>query len=401
MMKKACVLTALCVLLFTPEVFCQSAERLFSQAKAAQSAGNKDVAFLLYRQILREYPDSAYAEESQFLMGQYYFDSRNYFNAAQTFGDFVRKFPQSRFAKDANQYLARIRLGSLKERADKLFEEGKLAAASVLYEQYLAIDPDNAEVKDLVEQIRKTQQEVHFGFEQLNRERKKFEHEREALTRQVTDLEEQRKQVILLQKQALELNKVTTENYEKKLSAAVAEMEKLHTRIAGLEKELEGWRHRAVLEEAASLSQPLPRTLTSLAEPGRLPRIIFEGGKADPDPEEGEVQVSDIVRDGFPVVVITEAKLDAKKNLLHVEAVVSVDLASPWPEGTKMKFRVDFTPKAGQPAPDPQFLVRYFDVSEMDEMEETTNSYRKRVVFTAEERKIERYEAAAFLVKSK
>ncbi|NQT83503.1 hypothetical protein HQ563_10785 [bacterium] len=401
MMKRALVLTALLGLCFSPGAFCQSAAGLFAEAKAAQAAGKRDVAFLFHRQVLRQYPDSQYAEESEFLVGQYYYDTRNYFNASQTFQGFIRKYPRSRFGKAAKAYLARIQLGSLKERADRLFEEAKLGPASVLYQQYLEIDPDNLEVKARLEQIKKTQQELHFGFEQLNRERRKFEQEKDTLTRQIAELEGQRKQVLTLQKQALELNKVTVEKYEKRLALISTQTESMNVRIAELEKEVAGWRRRAVLAESEKLSRPLSKSLKPLPEGTKPPLIVFEGGKADPSPGEGETQVSDIVREGFPAVVVTGAKLDTKKNLRHVEAIVSVDLNSPWPEGAKMKFRVDFVAKAGQPTPDPEFLVRYFDVSDMDEMEQTTNSYRKRVLFTAQEKLTMRYDISAFLVTTK
>lgn len=401
MIKRASLLTALCVLFFTPVALCQSADSLFDQAKAAKAAGKSDIAFLLYRQILRQYPDSPYAEETQFLVGQYYYNSRNYFQANQTLRAFVRKFPQSRFTKLASEYLARIQLGSLKERADRLFDEGNLGPASVLYQRYLEIDPDNSEVKAQLELIKRTQQQVHFGFEQLNRDRRKFQQEKDALDRQVAELEEQRKQVTALQKQALELNKVTTDNYEKKIAAISARMEELNKHIGGLEKELQGWRERAIIAEAARLSRPFPKGLRPLPQAQQLPRIVFQGRKADPSPEEGETEVANIVREGFPAVVITQAKLDTKKNLRHIEAIVSVDLTSPWPEGAKIKFRVDFVGKQGQPPPKPQLLATYFDASDMDEMEEITNSYRKRIAFNAQEKLTERYEISVFFVKSK
>jgi tetratricopeptide (TPR) repeat protein len=395
------LIATVCVIFLTPLAFSQSAARLFSEAKAAQAAGNRDVAFLLYRQIIREYPESAYVEESHFEVGQYYYDTRNYFDASQTLREFLGKYPSSRFGGEARDHLTKMRLLSLKDRADRLFEEGKLGPASVLYQQYLQIDKDNPEVRAQLEQLTEIQKEVHFGFEQLNRERKNLEQERSALKEQIADLETQRKQVTALRKQALEMNQETVKNYEKKLGAVTERVESLRTLGARLEEEVKEWRQRAVRVEAARLSRPLQRGLRPVPEQTNLPRIAFEGGKADPAPEEGESQVMGILRQGFPAAVVTNAGVDAKTSLRHVEAVVSVVLTSPWPEGVKMKFRVDFIARRGQPAPDPQFLIRYFDSSDMDEFDETTKSYRKRVLFTAEENKVERCEISAFLVKTK
>jgi hypothetical protein len=293
-----------------------------------------------------------------------------------------------------------MQMGSLKERADRLFEQGKLDAASALYQQYLEIDPNNEEVKAQIELIKKTQKEMQFGFEQLARERKKFEQEKEAFQKELAQLETKRKEAESLHKQAMEMNTVTVEKYEKRLETASSQMEALNTRIASLEMELQGWRERAVLAEATKLSQPLGGRLSPLPRGEQLPRIAFGGGKSDPSPAEGEVQITDSLREGFPSVVITEEKLDTKKNLRNVEAVVSLDLSSPWQEGAKMKFRVDIVAEKGQPAPGQPLLVRYFDVSDMDEIEESINSYRKRLIFTAQEKLTERYEVSAFLVQT-
>jgi tetratricopeptide (TPR) repeat protein len=401
MKTKACVVTALFFVSFACAAYSQADKKLFTEAKGAEAAGKKDLALLLYRQILQLYPNSTYVEESHFLVGEYHYDSRNYFEADQTFRDFVKKFPQSRFNKPARDYLAKIRLRSLKDRADALFEEGKLAPASALYQQYLQVDPDNAEVKTQLEQITKTLQEVHFGFEQLHREQNKLELEKKEFARQLAILDEQKKEIEALQNKALEMNKATVEKYEKQLAEIGTQVNAMNDHIVKLQTELNGWRRRAEIAEAARLSQPLPRRFKSVPEEKELPSIAFEGGKKDPSLEEGEVQVLDVLREGFPAVVITQAKLDADNNVLHVEAVVGADLTSSWPEGAKMKFRVDFVGKEGQPAPEPAFAVRYYQASDMDEISEDNNSYKKRVVFTVEQNRVSRYEVSTFLVKSK
>ena len=400
MTAKTLLLTFLCLFLLSASAYSQVDTRLYSEAKAAEAEGKTDMAFLLYRQIVTRYPDSKYVEEAQFLIGKYYYGSRNYVAADKTFRDHLRKFPHSRFSKEINDYLARMQRRSLKDRADTLFEEGKLDAASVLYHQYLEIDPDNAEVKARIEQIKEVQKAAHFGFEQINRERKKLEQEKADLNRQIQSLEEQRKKIQAMRQEAEELNKTTVARYEKQLASVHSQVESLKNEMSQQQRELDGWRQRAVLAEAMKLSQPLPKRFKPVPGETPLPRIIFEGEKKDPSPEEGETQVTDIFREGFPVVVLTQAKLDAQQNLRHIEAIVSADLISSWPSGARIKFRVNFIGKEGQPAPDPAFIVRYYGAPDMEEIDETTRSYRKRVLFTAEEDKVERYEVSAFLVRS-
>jgi hypothetical protein len=400
MLRTAVAVTLVWCMLLAPEGRCQSARELFAEAKTAEAEGKKDVAFLLYRQLLRQYPESGHAEEALFLVGQYYYDFRNFFDADQTFREYLKKYSRGAFSKPSREYLGRIRLRSLKERADNLFEEGKLGPASVLYHQYLKIDPDNAEVQAQLKQITETLQEVHFGFEQLHREQKELELEKKELARRTALLEEKGKELQKARKEAEELAKATAARYEERLALLNEEVLAVNKRMAGLHKELNGWRARATIAEAVGLSEPFPGNFKSSPGEKELPLFVFGGGKSDPFPEEGEAPVADVAREGFPAVVITQSKMDAKKKMRQVEAVVSADLNSAWPEGMKLKFRVDFVGKEGKPAPDPQFVVRYYEASDMDDINQANKSYKKRVVFAAEEERVSRYEVSAFLVRT-
>lgn len=389
---------ALFVLLIAVEAVPQTASQLFDQAKAAEISGSKDVAFLLYRQIVRQYPESAQADDALFQIGKYYYNARNYVEADKAFRSHLTRFPDSRLNKEVQDYVARINLRSLKDRADTLFESGKLQPASVLYEQYLQIDPGNAEVKLRLEQITKSMKQVHLGYEQLERERKGFEAEKVELNRRVQQLEDQRREVLALQKQAEELNQVTVEKYEKQLKEVAGRVQAMNQQLAHLQKEATEWRQRAVILDATKLCQPFPAEFKPTLEDRFLPQAIFVAPGKDTHQEKGEVQISEVLRDGFPMVILTSSKLDPKTNLRHFEAAIATELTAAWPEGAKLKFRVDITGKEGQPPPDP--IIRYYDAFDMDEIDTSARRYKKRVVFTAEEAKMAKYEVAAFLVKT-
>jgi tetratricopeptide (TPR) repeat protein len=400
MIGKATILLVLCSMLLASSVFAQTAERLYAEAKASEASGKSDVAFLLYRQLVRQYPESAYADESLFLIGQYYYESRNYVDATKAFGEHQQKFPKSQFKQPIQDYLARMSLRSLKERADGLFEEGKLGPASVLYQQYLKVDPENLQVQERLKQITQTMQDVQFGFEQLNRERKKLEEEKADLNRSSNRLEAEAKRIQALEKSAQELNKSTVAEHEKQIASLETQMKDIRQETADMTAQMKAWRQRALIAEALELTEPLPKRFQETPDAKSLPEIVFAGRKEDPAPQQGEVQVTAALQADFPVVIVTEAKLDSSKNTRHVEAIVIADLASPWPQGARMKFRVDFVGKAGQSSLDPAFLVRYYEPSDMDEINETTKTYRKKVLFTVAEGKVESYQVSAFLVKN-
>ena len=392
------LMIALFALLIAIEAVGQTASQLYDQAKAAEASGNRDIAFLLYRQIVREYPESVQAENALFEIGQYYYNARNYVEADKAFRSHLTRFPDSRLNKEVQDYLAKINLRSLRDRADTLFESGKLEPASVLYEQYLQIDPGNAEVKLRLEQITRSMKQVHLGYEQLERERKGFEAEKVELNRRVQQLEDQRKEVLALKKQAEELNRITIEKYEKQLSEVAGQLQAMNQELAHLQREATEWRQRAVILEASKLCQPFPAELKPTLEDRFLPQAIFAGPGKDTHLEQGEVQVVDVLREGFPMVILTSSKLDPKTSLRHFEAVIGAELTAAWPEGTKLKFRVDITGKEGQAPPDP--IIRYYDAFDMDEIDTSARRYKKRVVFTAEEAKMAKYEMTAFLVKT-
>lgn len=389
---------ALFVLLIAVEAIGQTVSQLYDQAKAAEASGKRDIAFLLYRQIVRQYPESVQAENALFEIGQYYYNAHNYVEADKAFRSHLTRFPDSRLNKEVQDYRAKMNLRSLRDRADTLFESGKLEPASVLYEQYLQIDPENAEVKLRLEQITRSMKQVHLGYEQLERERKGFEAEKAELNRRVEQLEDQRKEVLALQKQVEELNQGTIAKYEKQLSDVGDQLQAMNQELAHLRKEATEWRQRAVILDATKLCQPFPADFKPTLEDRFLPQAIFTGPGEDTHLEQGEAQVLDVLREGFPMVILTSSKLDPKTSLRHFEAVIGAELTAAWPEGAKLKFRVDITGKEGQPQPDP--VVRYYDAFDMDEIDTSARRYKKRVVFTAEEAKMATYEVAAFLVKS-
>lgn len=67
-----------------------------------------DFALMGFRAIIRNFPESAYAQESLFAIGEYFYSRKIYYEAAKNFTEYIKKYPESDGAVFARAYLLRI-----------------------------------------------------------------------------------------------------------------------------------------------------------------------------------------------------------------------------------------------------------------------------------------------------
>ena len=84
------------------------AASLFSQAREAAKRGEYDEAFLSFRTILENHPDSRYYKRAQFAVGEYYFLTGNYQDAAPVFLQLIADDPKAKNTIFCLAYLLRI-----------------------------------------------------------------------------------------------------------------------------------------------------------------------------------------------------------------------------------------------------------------------------------------------------
>ncbi|MDD5347548.1 MAG: outer membrane protein assembly factor BamD [Candidatus Omnitrophica bacterium] len=80
----------------------------YSRAVEEVKHGNPDFAFLQFRELLDNFPDSKYAERSLFAVGEYYFQKTNFREASSTFFEFIDKYPDSPAVIFALSYLLQV-----------------------------------------------------------------------------------------------------------------------------------------------------------------------------------------------------------------------------------------------------------------------------------------------------
>jgi tol-pal system protein YbgF len=76
-------------------------QAVYNQAFEALKAGSYSVAITGFRDFLSTYPSSGLAENAQYWLGEAYYVSRDYDDAAGAFRNVLTKWPQSRKAPDA------------------------------------------------------------------------------------------------------------------------------------------------------------------------------------------------------------------------------------------------------------------------------------------------------------
>ncbi len=67
----------------------------YSKAMKAARAGKRDFAYMHYRSILNQYPDSRFSKEALFALGEYHFLLPEYKESYENFKTYVRKYPGS------------------------------------------------------------------------------------------------------------------------------------------------------------------------------------------------------------------------------------------------------------------------------------------------------------------
>jgi len=116
-MKKtiAMVLVIVGIFCFAPQTqafsflgYDPQASALYSTARAAARMEEYDAAFLSFRDLLENYPESRYASRSLFAVGEYYFLNGNYREAAPIFLELVNDDPEAKNAVFCLAYLLKI-----------------------------------------------------------------------------------------------------------------------------------------------------------------------------------------------------------------------------------------------------------------------------------------------------
>ncbi|OGX26458.1 MAG: hypothetical protein A3J51_02790 [Omnitrophica WOR_2 bacterium RIFCSPHIGHO2_02_FULL_45_21] len=106
--NKILLTVLLFILLIFNYGFARDDGQIYSMAIREVKADNIDFAFMYFRSLLRNYPDSKYAHDGSFAIGEYYFIAADYKNAAEAWSNFINDYPDSKGLPFALMYLLRV-----------------------------------------------------------------------------------------------------------------------------------------------------------------------------------------------------------------------------------------------------------------------------------------------------
>ncbi|MBN1918126.1 MAG: tetratricopeptide repeat protein [Verrucomicrobia bacterium] len=395
------VLMALAVCLSSLSAMAADARSLFQSGKGRLEEGNSDVAFLYFRELLRDYPDSRYAVEAHFLIARYYKDTRNFFQANQELRAHIKAYPDSPYMTQVLGMLAELEVVDLQNRALKSMESSEYRVAKVLWEDVLAKNPDSEIATRKLAECDRIIERMDYQKRQLENERERIEAESRAIAKLLDDAKRQRAEAERIRAEAEEMDSRTREKYEAALAEANRLSAELEERIQQLEADLKLWRDRARKYEARLLQAPDIGPLQGIAAGGNASKIIFEGVQSDPYPEAGEEQVAGLVSDASPSIVLVNEFLNRETNMLKAEVVVGVDLERAWPrdEPHLLKVRIDFTPSTAAAASTVTSKTIYCALEDMDDVDTRNRAYRKKLIVAVDKNTIDTYAVAAYFVK--
>ena len=101
-----------------------------------------DFAYMEYREILRNYPESKFSEPSLFAVGEYFFINSNFKESAPVFVSFVQRFPDAKGKLFALAYL--LKMAQARSDTDG---EKDLTNQIVTFKQLGLVFKDSKEVK--------------------------------------------------------------------------------------------------------------------------------------------------------------------------------------------------------------------------------------------------------------
>ncbi len=400
-MKKKLFITVLTLFIIQISL-CAAAdkyEKILEKGKKFLSSGEKDRGFLYLRQVIHEAPQSIYADEAQFLIAEYYFQVKNYFQAQKEFKTHLTKYPDSSSREKSLQYLSKIEVKVTEEQANRACEEGDYEKAESLLTEILKRDPENAFAKKKLEEIQEILGKTGYAGS-ISGDGKKGSQQSKLLAAAYEEISKLKLELETTKQEAKNTVDQMQKKYQKLLNESNMKNNELELKIEQLEADLQTWRQRAKEYEAKILADSNLKELTDDTE-----KIIFEGYQKDPHLAADEQQVTDPVLEKSPSVVLLGEYLDTKTNVLKAEIVASVDLETEWKATSNylLKLRFDFNGIAENDGDTKKInpKIVYYDLFDMDDVNMLNHSYRKKVIVAMDKNEVKGYNVSAFFIRKK
>jgi hypothetical protein len=113
---------------------------LYTKAKKFLQAGDEEFAFMIFRKLVREYPESKWACEAHFRVAEFYFLQNYKRKAGIELQRHLELYPRSPYRTDAKIYLKKIEARNLAYRGDDFYRKDEWSQALSVYNEALKLD---------------------------------------------------------------------------------------------------------------------------------------------------------------------------------------------------------------------------------------------------------------------
>ncbi len=93
------------IILSPAYLYAQTPRSLYYKGRFLARSNDKNFAFFYFNRLARDFPDSKFAKESLFAVGEYYFVIRNYQDSASKFLEYINYYPESKVNLFSLMYL--------------------------------------------------------------------------------------------------------------------------------------------------------------------------------------------------------------------------------------------------------------------------------------------------------
>jgi len=123
---------------------------VYRDAMAYLKEGQADWAFLKFKHIVEMYPESKYADEALFRVGEHYFKIEEYYNAGEALKKYFQLYPESSFKNRVTNYLRKLYGRRILDRAYDYYEQEKWYEALNAYKEALDLYPKEASINERI-----------------------------------------------------------------------------------------------------------------------------------------------------------------------------------------------------------------------------------------------------------
>lgn len=109
--------------LFPCKGYSRQDSELYCQGIKAARLGKADFAFMYFRMLLADFPESEFTEKALFAVGEYYFSLGDYQDAFRVFARFANSYPQSKARLFASAYYLELARKDEKKQLAKEIEK--------------------------------------------------------------------------------------------------------------------------------------------------------------------------------------------------------------------------------------------------------------------------------------